>query len=230
MLTREEYRATLRAISNRILGLADFPSYCIYEQEWEYYFQNILLPNLNPRLCKIRIVFMESAPQAAAGLAGNPNYIFDTATIGLPIITERDKYIDQLYKGVCYGNYLPIVAGISKANALTTLAQQNILLIDILSTHGIKLRTGERRKIVSGYGHYCDIQKIENVIALIQQATNIPCIDIMPNFCFSVPPTTAGEIFYEVLPAGFVYFGNVNIGQGHAPSRHAVSDLFARGF
>ncbi len=230
MPTHTDYIEKLGTISKRVFKLANYPSYCIYEDEWKDYFDNIFLPNLNRNLCRLRIAFMESAPKVKGVSLGNPNYIFDISTRYMAIKPGSDKYIDQWYKGVCNGLGLPIATCISKACALTILAQHNILLIDILPTHGIKLSSNERSKVVKSYIGSCDLVKINNAISSSLFALIPDCTNPKLTFCFSVPPTTASATFGTILPAGFIDLGNVNIGQGHAPSRHAVSKLFKIGF
>ena len=215
MITSKDYDNFLDSISNRIKKYKNFKSYAKFEKDWTSYFISIFLKKFDKNK-PLRIFIAESAP---SGHYPNANYIFDTATLRSLLDNKRDMYLSRYLKGIC-----PIYKGfITKEDALILLAEENVLIIDLLPTHGIKLKTGERKKIeshISLVGH-----PISSVIS-----TNLKKIKIsstVVNYAFSVPPSlyAGGMLILKGKD-----FGNVNIGQGHAPSIKEIKKIVASGF
>ena len=214
MKTIFNYNLALSSISPRIAGLGNYAHYNDSEMDWENYKNNIYLPNYNPEK-QTRIIFCESAPKKMS------NYMFLHDSLHEIISVKNDKYLQQIYNGV-FGlvktKDLP-----TRRNALIQLAQQNVLILDILPTHRIKLNTNERRIV--------NVSPFKNLILDLPKILglpNIPNIDL--NYVFAVPPTLHTLNFIQyLLPANFIDRGNLNIGQGHAPSRHELERLIIQG-
>lgn len=208
-MTINEYNTSLNNISNRISFLGNYIVYSTLEAEWSYYFEHIFIPNRNPEL-QTRIIACESGPENI------DNYMFSRDFLNNIIVANTDKYLQQIYTGVfphVNNNALP-----TRRNALIELAQQNVLILDILPTHGIKLKPKERRRIAENVT--LGIYQIEKILDL-EFITNIPL-----NYVFAVPPSLyLHNNLQNLLPNNFIERGNINIGQGHAPSRYALQRL-----
>jgi hypothetical protein len=208
-MERNEYNTSLNNISNRIAVLGNHELYSILEADWSDYFEHIFRPNRNPEL-QIRIITCESGPENI------DNYMFSSVFLDNIIVANTDKYLQQIYTGVfphVNNNALP-----TRRNALIELAQQNVVILDILPTHGIKLNPTERRRIA------------ENVTLGIYQIEKILDLEFIPNitlnYVFAVPPSLyLNNNLQNLLPDNFIERGNINIGQGHAPSRYALQNL-----
>jgi hypothetical protein len=210
MMTNPAYNIALNAISPRIAGLGNFHNYITLEDDWDFYYKNIFLPYYNENN-QLRLIFCESSPENSA------NYMFLSASLEDIITTENDKYLQQIYNGV-----FPHVCTKSlptRRNALIQLAQQNILILDLLPTHGIKLETRERI-IINVSPKKIIIIDLAKILGL----PFIPKVDL--NYVFAVPPSSYTLNFIRhLLPSNFNDRGNINIGQGHAPSRKALEAL-----
>lgn len=204
-----KYNTSLNNISNRIAVLGNYELYSTLEADWSNYFEHIFTPNRNPEL-QIRIITCESGPENI------DNYMFSRDFLNNIIIANTDKYLQQIYTGVfpnVNNNALP-----TRRNALIELAQQNVLILDILPSHGIKLKTKERRRIAESVT--LGIYQIEKILNL----EFIPNITV--NYVFAVPPSLyLHNNLQNLLPNNFIERGNLNIGQGHAPSRYALQNL-----
>ena len=210
MMTNPAYNIALHAISPRIAGLGNYHNYTALEDDWDHYYNKIFLlkRNVNNQL---RLIFCESGPENAA------NYMFLGDSLDEIITTENDKYLQQIYTGVfptVNNNALP-----TRRNALIQLAQVNILILDLLPTHGIILETVERTII--------NTSPNKNIIIDFCKIIRLPFITNLDlNYVFAVPPSLYSENFIQhLLPANFIDRGNLNIGQGHAPSRNALEAL-----
>jgi len=216
MLNFQQYANSLNNISPRIGGLANYGSYFQFENDWIDYYNNIFQHNFHPNL-QIRLIVCESCPN---GNYPNANYIFDANCLANIVNCKRDKYLQQIYNGVFPRvaiNHLP-----TKMQALVDLSQENILILDLLPTHGITLSTNDRINININPIGCCDINKI-------LQLPNIQNLDF--NYVFAVPPTLyAINFLINHLPQNFVEWGNLNIGQGHCPSRNALNAIINMGF
>lgn len=208
-MTEIEYNESLHNISNRIARLGNYELYCNSELDWVNYINNIFFPNRNPNL-QTRIIVCESGPENIA------NYMFGQNFLNNVINARTDRYLQQIYSGVfphVNNNALP-----TRRNALIELAQQNVLILDILPTHGIKLKPNERRRIAENVT--LGIYQIEKILDL-EFITNIPL-----NYVFAVPPSLyLHNNLQNLLPNNFIERENINIGQGHAPSRYALQRL-----
>lgn len=210
MMTNPAYIIGLNAISPRIAGLGNFHNYITLEDDWDFYYNNVFLPNYNDN-DQLRLIFCESCPENAA------NYMFLGDLLDEIITTENDKYLQQIYTGVfphVNNNALP-----TRRNAFIQLAQQNVLILDLLPTHGIRLETHERIII--------NASPNKNIIIDLPKIIGLPFIpNVNLNYVFAVPPSLYTLNFIlHLLPANFIDRGNINIGQGHAPSRNALEAL-----
>lgn len=210
MMTNPAYNIALNAISPRIAGLGNFHNYITLEDDWDYYYNDLFLPNYNGNN-QLRLIFCESGPENAA------NYMFLRDSLDEIITTINDKYLQQIYNGV-----FPLVNAVdlpTRRNALIQLAQQNVLILDLLPTHGIKLETPERTII--------NTSPKKNIILDFCKIIRLPFIpNVELNYVFAVPPSLYALNFIQhLLPAKFIDRGNLNIGQGRVPSRNALEAL-----
>lgn len=206
-----EYTSILQNISNRIHSKRNYQLYIESENYWINYVTSIYLENRNQGLPE-RVVFCESGPM------NTQNYMF--SNLENLLNSKTDKYLDQIYKGVFNVNN----TNISKFEALVHLASNNVLILDILPTHGIKLQSKERKWITRNYSNtlkqIIQAKLLHNDLKIINQNhTKINCV-------FAVPPTLFTTNFaQQIVPENFIVRGNINTGQGHAPSRNALNTL-----
>ncbi len=200
----------------RLRRLLNFPAYDSYHIQWLNYFNTIFKKmNAKPNL-RWRIILCESCPETAI------NYMF--SNIHLPIDKLRDSYLWNIFAGVFPGATL---SGLTKETALEMLAEEKILIMDILPTHGIKLSTDERKEFCS-----VGIQNFGFYYSIINQ----PPFDIYKlHYLFAVPPSLIGCGFPNIWPGNpdrnmFASGVNINIGQGHIPNKNALRSVIARGF
>jgi hypothetical protein len=113
--------------------------------------------------------------------------------------SKTDKYLDQIYKGVFNVNN----TNITKFEALVNLASNNVLILDILPTHGIKLQSKERKWITNNYSNSLNqiiqAKLIHNDIEIVNQNhANINCV-------FAVPPSLFTTNFaQQIIPENFI--------------------------
>lgn len=212
MINTTQYSTTL-GINGRLSGLANYPEYILFENDWMDYYKNIFLKNYNKQN-QIRLIIAESAPE---GIYPNGNYAFDIGSRTQILNYHRDKYLYNYFRGV-----FPLLpTNISKENALIRLSKENVLILDLLPTHGIKLKSSERNKLNTDPAKFAEIGKI----------LGLPILKGNFNYAFSVPPNSYSTDFLKPhLPTNFVEFGNVNTGQGHAPSQRAIQSIITDGF
>ena len=218
MLPFNHYNNVLNIISSRIYKIKNYSDYCLFELDWEYYYKNIFQINCNKNK-PYRLIFCESGP---FGNYPNRNYMFDNISLTYQLDSANDKYLMQIYKGVNQGNYIVP----TKLEALIYLSTQNILILDILPTHGIKLNTSERRSFVNASMNnninLYDLGKFHQLLNLNVQITN---------YLFAVPPTLYYiNLLTPILNSTSANFGNVNIGQGHCPSKNELARKILQGF
>jgi hypothetical protein len=218
MITNPDYNARLIGppppVSPNIAGLADYPNYVNYENAWLDYYNTIFHPNMDQSK-QIRLFIAESAPN---GIYPNPNYAFDLGTRANLLAYPRDAYLWNYFRGV----FPASTTKITKEKALIMLSKQNILILDLLPTHGIQLERDERETLRCNPARFADLAKIKGL-------PNIPNKPF--NYAFSVPPTSYAPGFLTPhLPTNFKEYGNVNTGQGFAPSQRAIQAIIAAGF
>ncbi len=110
-----------------------FHQYHYYESNWWlYYFESIFLKNFNSK-CDIKLCFLESCPGGKP--FPHPNYIFDSNRSSEFLDGNKDNYLLNILKAFKVSlnnkNSLEVV--------LKSLAQQNVLIIDIYPTHGMTI-------------------------------------------------------------------------------------------
>jgi hypothetical protein len=217
-MTRQQYMNLLAQVSNRVFNLRNYQSFNQFHNDWLNYFHNIYIPYSNGNLPP-RIFIAESAPDGIYNV--NANYIFKTNTLNNNICSHTDMYLYRYYRGI-YPIFTPNqVRLLSKLDVLIQLSQQNILIIDLLPTHGIKLETNERYNIMNNLLNLIDYNFLN--------AFNFPNNNI--NYAFSVPPSLySPNMCSNYLNNNFVEYGNVNMGQGHAPSIQAIIQIVQNGF
>lgn len=218
MYTIQDYEQFMAQVSSRVHRLSNYNSYANFENDWVNYYHTIYLPHANPKLPP-RIFIAESAPDGV--YPNNLNYIFAVNTLGNYVNTANDMYLYRYYRGV-FPNINPNgVTQITKLQALVDLSQENILILDLLPTHGIKLNSNERRNIRQNLLGLLDFNFLNRL--------NFPNQQI--NYAFSVPPSLYQPNFCGIyLNPNFLEFGNVNSGQGHAPSIQAINQILKNGF
>ena len=214
----KEYEAFLKKISSRIGELKNFSDYKDFENDWNDYFQNIYKKYSNNTLPP-RIFIAESAPN---GCYTNNPYIFHKASLSKKLCHKIDMYLWRYYTGVFPNSSSHQTKILTKKEALIELSKNNILILDLLPTHGIKLKSGERKNINTKLLHLTNLILLKSLYSYT---------DITINYAFSVPPSlyTIGMASIYLSP-NFIEFGNVNTGQGHAPSSKSIQDIIKRGF
>jgi hypothetical protein len=206
-----EYNNTLQLFSNRIHANQNYQLYIESENNWINYVNSIYLENRNAALPD-RVVFCESGP------INIQNYMF--SNLEFVMNSKTDKYLDQIHKGVLNVNH----SNFSKREALVNLSMSNVLILDILPTHGIKLVTRERNWVNNNYritlAQIIQDKLLNNDLGIFNQNyTNINCV-------FAVPPSLfTADFARQIVPENFIVRGNINAGQGHAPSRNALNRL-----
>ena len=211
-MTALDYINFLNNISKRVSGLANYADYLNFERDWDHYFTRIFIAN-QPKDKPLRIFIAESCPE---GAYPNLNYIFNAGSIHHIIDSKRDMYLTRYFKGIFPGVK---IAGMTKEQCLIALAKENILILDLLPTHGIKLFTRDRIKIRT------------HLLGLLSLHKIIPLGGVDIHYAFSVPPSLyTPTMLAGHLGAKSVEFGNVNSGQGHAPSINSLRAIVARGF
>jgi hypothetical protein len=227
-LNYSDYNKLLCSFSKRLgtLGITSYGDYVQYEEDWIDYYENIYL-EYSDKTKPPRIFIAESAPQGA--YSSNLNYIFHKTSLSTNINCSTDKYLWNYYKGVFPLTTSPMLCEMTKRNVLVELSKENILILDILPTHGIKLQTSDRNIIkknflgttpTSGF----TLPKIGFLRSIIGKG--------VINLAFSTPPSLYAKDFLIThgLNWNFVDFGNVNTGQGHVPSRKEIEKIIVAGF
>lgn len=202
-----QYNNLLCIISNSVHKNRNFKTYQSFEKNWNYYYDKIYKKYYLTEK-QLRLIICESGPENLN------NYMFSKHLLDQQLTTENDKYLQQIFTGVfpnISNKNLP-----TRREALIELAKQNILILDLLPTHGIKLKSKERRKINLNISNF-PIIKI----------TNLEYIrGVKLNYVFAVPLTLYSQnLLANLLDDNFIERGNLNIGQGHCPSRNTLSNL-----
>ena len=217
-MNEEQYNNFLARVSNRVYGLRNFGSFNQFENAWLSYYNNIYIPNSNGAQPP-RIFVAESAPNGI--YIHNSNYIFHHISLMNNISDSTDMYLYRYYRGVFPGATPHQTRQISKMQALIDLSTQNVLILDLLPTHGIKLQTDDRVRINN--------ELLELVDFNFMNGLNFPHHQI--HYAFSVPPSLYTQDFCaHYLNDNFISYGNVNTGQGHAPSSQAIEQIIQNGF
>jgi hypothetical protein len=202
-----QYNSLLATISNRVYKKRNHETYLEFEENWKYYYDEIYKKYYSPKE-QLRLIICESGPENLN------NYMFSEHLLDQLLTIENDKYLQQIFTGVFpnfSNNNLP-----TRRNALIELAKKNILILDLLPTHGIKLTSDERR----------NINKKINVFPINKITSLLFIRGVKLNYVFAVPPTLYTQnLLSNLLDNNFVERGNINIGQGHCPSRNALSSL-----
>ena len=217
-LKEVEYDKFLKNAPKCISKFSDYGSYCNFQNDWEYYYENIYLKNSNSKKPP-RIIIAESAPSGS--YIKNVNYIFKKSLLKKKICDKQDMFLYRYYRGVFPGATRAAVMGITKEEALTHLSIENILILDLLPTHGIKLDTEPRKRIREGLLGSLDYSFFYG----------LGFKELTINYAFSVPPSLYQKNMCEVyLEPNFREFGNINTGQGHAPSIKEIIKIIIAGF
>jgi hypothetical protein len=217
-MNNQEYDNFLAQMSNRVFNLRNFGSFNQFEADWMNYYDNIYIPNSN-NAGPPRIFIAESAPSGV--YINNTNYIFHRNTLNNTVSDTTDMYLYRYFRGV-FPNSTPIqTRQITKLQALIDLSEQNILIIDLLPTHGIKLETDDRVNVNNNLLNLVDFNFLNGL--------NFP--DHKIHYAFSVPSSLyTFQFCAPYLNNNFIEFGNVNTGQGHAPSIQAIKQIINDGF
>jgi len=217
-MNNQQYDFFLARISNRVHNLRNFVSFNQFETDWMNYYNNIYIPHSN-NARPPRIFIAESAPSGV--YVNNSNYIFHQNTLYNNVSDSTDMYLFRYYRGVFLNSTPNQTRKITKQQALIDLSNQNILIFDLLPTHGIKLETDDRVNINHNLLNLVDFNFLNGF--------NYPNHRI--HYSFSVPPSLYTANFCApYLKNNFIEFGNVNTGQGHAPSIQAIRKIIKNGF
>jgi hypothetical protein len=217
-LTKTDYESFLGAISTRVYGLNDYGSYVNFQNDWECYYKNVYCKN-HDCTKPPRIFLAESAPSGSYTI--NANYIFKKSLLKNKICDKQDMFLYRYYRGVFPSATPADVKGITKEEALTQLSKDNILILDLLPTHGIKLDTKARNCIKESL--------LESLDYSFFNGLGFKGLTI--NYVFSVPPSLYHKNMCKVyLKPNFREFGNINTGQGHAPSIKEIIKIIRAGF
>lgn len=149
-----------------------YAQYLKYENDWDYYFHNIFLPNFpKDGNCEINIILFESGPGGFS--FPHPNYMFLSEMLDQEIHNQiMDKYINRVLD---MAGITPIP--LTRRDKLSKLAEQRYLIIDLLPTHGITLK--DRSKIwKNGIVRTKALEKITNSIELTSD--KVDCENLEP--------------------------------------------------
>ena len=217
-MNNQQYDYFLGQVSIRVLNLRNFASFNQFENDWSDYYQNIYIPNSNAARPP-RIFIAESAPSGI--YINNSNYIFHQNTLNNNVSDSTDMYLYRYYRGVFPNSTPNQTMQLSKRQALINLSNKNILILDLLPTHGIKLRTVDRVFIKNNLLNLVDFNFLNGLIFPNQRI----------HYSFSVPPSLYTQNFCApYLNNNFIEYGNVNTGQGHAPSIQEIRQIIQNGF
>lgn len=219
MLNSNQYLAKINAIGlNNDLPISkNFANYQFYEDKWNAYFNNVFIPNIGKSEI-LRLIIMESCPE---GNFPNPNYIFDD--LHNILSPTSHKYLHQTFKG-----FYPSVAtqNLTKVDALIQLSNQNVLLIDILPSHGFKLESRPHRCNVSIDSiNCCDYLKVNDRVNYIKKLNNNP---IEVRTVFSMGPSVNYRQLSIIIP-GSICFGSMTSRAGY-PSYRLLEEFIKNGF
>jgi hypothetical protein len=219
--------------------------YINYENLWEDYLNNIVIPTVNQKKPKrISIIAMESAP--GGNVHPHPNYIFNN----LMALTRHpeDSYLRAFFNGShhVYGQH---ANGLTKLECLQGLInaldvnnqERPILLMDLFASHGIKLNT-KKRSLLSGRVHGVlnplvthEIQcKLDFIHANLLTTNSLTWDDV--HFKFACPPTSMSNEIVNFINVTFpgitIHPININnAGRGVTPSQNTLRDnILLHGF
>lgn len=151
-----------------------YVQYLKYENDWNYYFHNIFLPNLiTTKDCTINIVLYESGPGGFS--FPHPNYMFLSEMLDQPIYNKHmDKYINDVIRMAGITAFPP-----TRRGKLSVLAKQGYLIIDLLPTHGITLKN--RIEIWNDeVARKHALKKIVNSIEITKE--KLGCVHLKPKY------------------------------------------------
>jgi hypothetical protein len=220
-LSLTDYNDFLSKVSKSVYALRNYSSYEKFENDWSDYYQRIYLKYSNENKPP-RIFIAESAPEGI--YCKNLNYIFHKSKLKTCINDKSDMYLYRYFRGVFPNSTPSQTRKLTKGDALVKLSEENILIVDLLPTHGIKLESNDRSKIVSSLLSAIDYSFLKKIAEKFS-THNI-------NYAFSVPPSLYKKKMYKkhLNDNNFKEFGNVNTGQGHAPSITAINRIIEVGF
>ena len=196
-LPESSYKELLQKISPKAAEQADYSYYLQCETEWWDYFDAIYSKFSNPKLVP-RIVITESAPMMGTSPPYN-RYIFDAQNLHQLINPTKDTYLYPLCRGFMYEMHREEIQEMSKRDILIELAKQNVVILNLLPTHGIQLESKDRTKIVNTLLDDLDFRKITN-------------FDYDPtHLLFAVPPSLYNKNLAQKWGKRFIDFGNIYI-------------------
>lgn len=176
---------------------------------------------------------MESAPGGFPH--PHPNYIFNNLT---NIISNSDSYIRNIYNGaiITPGRYHN---GLTKSQAINGLLKsydhnQNLrplILMDLLPTHGIKLESKIRTKLMNGSGLVSHVDvSIQNKFHFLNDIfinNNLTWNNV--HLVFACPPNSSSiwliNLINQFAPGIFIHQLNINSGSNVAPSPNNLRAL-----
>ncbi|MFM7032261.1 MAG: hypothetical protein ACKOX4_07050, partial [Bacteroidota bacterium] len=128
----------------------------------------------------------------------------------------KDAYLYRLCRGFMYEMHKEEIQEMSKRDVLIELAKQNVLILNLLPTHGIQLEFNDRKKIMSELLDNLDFRKITN-------------FEYDPtHLLFAVPPNLYNKNLAQKWGKRFIDFGNIFINM--SLSTKAMRDSIERGF
>lgn len=150
-----------------------YAQYLKYENDWDYYFHNIFLPNFPKDKCEINIILYESGPGGFS--FPHPNYMFLSEMLDQKIHNQKmDIYIKRVLDMAKITTIPP-----TRRDKLSELAKKRYLIIDLLPTHGLTLK--DRSKIWN-YKLVRDkaLEKITNSIKITSD--KVDCENLKPEY------------------------------------------------
>jgi len=184
-------------VKNGSATSVNYQNYCLLENLWDDYFNNIFIPNANFINKKfLRVIFLESYP---AGNPPFPNYIFNYGQNSQKQNSQElngiiDRYLCQVLKG------FSATTKMSKQDALILLAKENVLLMDIFFSHGFSLGTAMRKVFNNNLNMACDFDKIVSTINRITTIQNNSM-----RILFATPPTIDINAIFSGIGLGKMY-------------------------
>ena len=218
-MDNHQYNSFLKKVSKRIFNSKNYTNFKQFENDWLNYYHNIYIPN-SIKGKPPRIFIAESAP--CGTYINNLNYIFHQNTLNNYVSYSTDMYLYRYYRGIFPKSTPKETKQLSKQQALINLSKENILILDLLPTHGIKLETKDRIVIKNKLVEFIDFNFLNDLNFYNQSI----------HYVFSVPPSLYTKNFCtpHLKNNNFIEFGNVNTGQGHSPSIQEIRKVIKNGF
>jgi hypothetical protein len=169
MISQKRYIVSLKKVARKFNNNKNinwgswYAQYMGYELMWDnYLFAFIQEYAKEPNRPCIHFVFWESCP------GGTPfphqNYAFNPSRHSIPYNGNSDKYL----RSVCWKFGIELDKHITIGALMVELAKKGILIIDLYPTHGVSLKTGNRKNLFENVFPDYSLEKLKRVGNLIK--------------------------------------------------------------